>query len=78
MEIRELRTVTDCIDAIGRERVQRVTKRRSNNLTNWKAAHRFPPYTYLLLQHELSRVNCRARAALWGIAEPRAARQRAA
>lgn len=73
-EIQKLRTVAQVIEAIGRERVQRITKRRSNNITNWKASGRFPPDTFLLLQGELQRVNCRAPAALWGITETRSQR----
>ena len=73
-EIRECRTVASVIDAIVRERVQRVTKRRSNNLTNWKAAGFFPPEFFLVLQAELRRVNCRARPGLWRMVEPRTQR----
>ena len=73
-QIRDCRTVAQAIDAIGRMRVMRVTRRRSNNVTNWIAAGRFPPEFYLVLQVELQRVNCRARPGLWGIIEPKVQR----
>jgi len=74
MRIRRLTTVAEVIDTIGGLRLQEITDRRSNNVTNWRNAGRFPPNTFVVMQAELKRLHCRAPDSLWGmIAAARAA-----
>jgi hypothetical protein len=71
MKIRDLSTADDVIGAIGRLRLQQLTGKRTNNVTNWSAAGRFPPETYVVMQQELRRINCRAPDSLWRMIVPK-------
>ncbi len=73
MKIRQLKTVEEVVAAIGRARLQEITGRRSQNITNWLSDGRFPPTTHLICQIELAHLHCRAPGSLWGQMEPRKA-----
>jgi hypothetical protein len=70
-KIRELISVRQVVDVVGRARLQRLTNRRTNNLTNWLTNNRMPPDTFLIVSAELESKHCRARPALFGITAPR-------
>ena len=70
MAIRNLQTAHDVILAIGRPRVIEVTRKRTNNLSNWLASGHFPPETFYVLTLELRRRRCRAPLRLWRMIEP--------
>lgn len=74
MKIRQLKTVEEVVVAIGRARLQEITGRRSQNITNWLSDGRFPPTIHLICLTELARLSCRAPGSLWGQVEPRTAR----
>jgi hypothetical protein len=71
MRIRHLANVADVIEAIGSLRLQEITDKRTNNVSNWKAAGRFPPETYVAIQAELKAIGCRAPIGLWRMIEPK-------
>jgi len=67
-------TTSSVIDALGgnAEVIAIVGGRtKQQNVTNWRAANRFPPHTFFLIQRELQRRGLgRALASLWGIIDP--------
>jgi len=71
MQNRQLKNVADVIQAIGSLRLQDITGKRSNNVSNWRAAGRFPPETYVAIQVELEAIGCRAPNSLWRMIEPK-------
>jgi hypothetical protein len=67
MKIRQLSSVAEVVEAVGRERLIAITGRTTQHVTNWIAADRFPPTTYLIITKELQAKRCKARASLWGM-----------
>jgi hypothetical protein len=74
MKSRLLKTVEEIVDAIGRERLYEIAECASNNVTNWLAAGKFPPDTYVVIQAELKRLRFSAPLSLWRMREPKKAR----
>lgn len=56
---------------LGGRRLQQLTDRASNNVTNWRTAHRFPPDTFLIITGELGRIGYEAPPRLWNIRAPK-------
>ena len=71
MGTRHPSTVAEVIDVIGSLRLQDITGKRSNNVSNWRAAGRFPPETFVAIQDELKAIGCRAPNSLWRMIEPK-------
>lgn len=60
----------DVIDALdGTTAVARLTRRKPQHVTNWRASGRLPSATYLILMQALGARGKTAPAALWGIDE---------
>ena len=69
--MRTLNSVADVVDVLGgRAAVARMTDRTTQAVTNWKAAQRFPSWTFLLLRQELASRGYAAPASLWSISDP--------
>lgn len=68
---RDLKTAEDVIDALGGlPALAKLTGRKDSGVPwNWKAAGRFPPNTFLLMQGALRARGYRAPAELWGMLE---------
>lgn len=74
MKARELQTAGDVIDALGgTAETARLTKRKSQHVSNWRAAGRLPADTFLIMLAELRERDCNASPKLWGIKEPESA-----
>lgn len=70
----DLTTVTQVVDAVGRDRIYEITGKASANVTNWIAAGFFPPTTYVVIKNELRLIGRSAPDRLWRmIKEKRAA-----
>lgn len=76
--IRRLTSVTQIVDVIEADRgrgqfrhfIGRNTSKQS--IYNYKAANSLPPWTFLIVTHELARLSCSAPPLLWGIEPVRA------
>lgn len=69
--IESLTSASDVIDALdGTTAVARLTHRKPQHVTNWRASGRLPPATFLILSGELKNRGKTAPSALWGIDEP--------
>lgn len=72
---RNLQTAGDVIDALGgTAATARLTGRRDQHVSNWRAAGKLPAKTFLILKGELKSRGLQAAPELWGIerAEPSA------
>lgn len=71
-DLRELRNAGEIIDVLGgNQALMKLTRRkRSSNITNWRAAGYFPADTYLVVTREMQRLGYWARPSLWGIIDP--------
>jgi hypothetical protein len=68
-----LTTASDVIDALdGTTAVARITGRKPQHVTNWRASGRLPPATFLILSDALKGRGKAAPSSLWGIDEPNA------
>ena len=64
---------TDVIDALGgTAAVARLTDRKMQHVSNWRAAGRFPADTFLVIGVALTAIGKAAPPTLWGIKEPEA------
>lgn len=71
---RNLQTADEVIDALGgTAATARLTKRKDQHVSNWRAARRLPPNTYLVIQRELVARRLSAPPSIWGIQDPEAA-----
>ena len=71
----ELQTADEVIDALGGTgATARLTGRKAQHVTNWRAAGRLPADTFLILKTELKGRGKTAPPALWGIRQPEDAR----
>lgn len=74
MKARELQTAGDVIDALGgTAETARLTKRKSQHVSNWRAAGRLPPKTFLIVKKELAARGLTAPSRVWGIEQPETA-----
>lgn len=70
MSKQELDTASDVVDVLGGStKAAAMVGRRVQHATNWRAAGRFPPNTFLIFQRELKRRGYYAPPSLWGIWE---------
>jgi hypothetical protein len=68
-----LRTATDVIKALdGTTAVARLTNRKPQHVTNWRATGRLPAKTFLIISRALAERGMAAPPSLWGIEEPEA------
>jgi hypothetical protein len=66
-----LQTARAVIDALGgTTMVARLTRRKPQHVTNWKASGRLPAETFLTLKQALAKKELEASSRLWGITEP--------
>jgi hypothetical protein len=71
MKARELQTAGEVIDKLGgTAATARLTDRKVQHVSNWRAAGKLPAKTFLILKKELAARGLTAPAALWGINEP--------
>jgi len=71
MKDRKLQTADDVIDELGgTAATARLTGRKAQHVTNWRAAHRLPADTFLILSKELENRGLTAPAEIWGIKTP--------
>jgi hypothetical protein len=71
MKPRNLRTAGDVIDALGgTAATARLTGRKDQHVSNWRAAGKLPAKTFLSLSGELETRGLNASPSLWGIKEP--------
>jgi len=70
MKIRDLTTVEEVVEAIGRDRLRDITDRESPHVSNWLAAGFFPPTLYEIMRLELIRIDARAPSSLWRQEQP--------
>lgn len=72
MDIRELHSAGDVIDALGGSTaVARLTGREgSQAASNWRASNSFPANTFIVLTDALARQGYSAPQALWRMVEP--------
>ena len=71
MTARELQTAGSVIDALGgTAATARLTDRKAQHVTNWRAAGRLPADTFLILSKELEARGLTAPAEVWGIKTP--------
>jgi hypothetical protein len=71
MVTRELQAAGDVIDALGgTAATARLTGRKVQHVSNWRASKRLPADTFLILQGELRERGLSAPPSLWGIKEP--------
>lgn len=69
--MRELQTVDEVIDQLGgTAATARLTARKDQHVSNWRAAKRLPADTFLILRAALAERGLTAPARLWGIREP--------
>lgn len=63
-----LETANDVIDALGgTAATARLTGRKDQHVSNWRAAGRLPADTFLILQDELRKIGKSANSMVWGI-----------
>lgn len=66
----DLQTAGEVIDALGgTAATARLTGRKVQHVSNWRAAGRLPAKTFLVLQAELRERELSAPPSLWGIHE---------
>lgn len=71
MQNRELQTAGEVIDALGgTAATARLTARKDQHVSNWRAYGRLPSETFLILKAELEKRDLRAPPSIWGIREP--------
>lgn len=71
MTVHELQTAGDVIDKLGgTAATARLTGRKDQHVSNWRAAGKLPAKTFLILKAELRARGVDAPARLWGINEP--------
>lgn len=71
MARRELLTAGQVIDALGgTAATARLTGRKDQHVSNWRASGRLPADTFLILQGELRERQLVAPPSVWGIKEP--------
>lgn len=74
MPSRELQTAGEVIDALGgTAATARITGRKDQHVSNWRAAKKLPADTFLILQAELRARELDAPPSLWGIRAPEGA-----
>lgn len=70
----ELQTADQVIDALGgTSATARLTGRKAQHVSNWRAEGRLPPDTYLIVLKELKRKRKSAPPTLFSIQAPEAA-----
>lgn len=68
VEIRELTTTSDVIEALGGvSEVARITGAKYPAAYNWTKFVVFPAKTYVVMQEALAALGCSAPASLWGM-----------
>ncbi len=68
MGIRAIQTVDDVIDALGGTgATARLTSRKPQHVSNWRAEKRLAAETYEILQDQLRARKLKASSILWGI-----------
>lgn len=68
MKARELQTAGEVIDALGgTAETARLAGRKSQHVSNWRAAGRLPAKTFLIIKKELAARGLTAPASLWGM-----------
>lgn len=73
---RELRTASEVIDALGgTAETARLTGKKDQHVSNWRAYGLLPSSTFLILQAELRDRDLSAPPSIWGIREPSEAAQ---
>lgn len=71
MAMRELQTADDVIDALGgTASTARLTGRKSQHVSNWRASGRLPADTFLSLRAALEKRGYTAPPALWRMQQP--------
>lgn len=66
-----LRTANEVIDALGGTTpMARLTGRKLQHVSNWRAAGRLPADTFLIVNRALGDINETAHPSVWGIKEP--------
>lgn len=71
MTVRELQTAGDVIDELGGTgATARLTGRKDQHVSNWRAAGKLPAKTFLILKAELNARGVDAPSSLWGIKDP--------
>jgi hypothetical protein len=70
MKIYQLDTAAEVVEKITRDRLYKITGKRSQNVTNWLTAKTFPPDTFEVMQLELRRIGFRAPSKLWRQIQP--------
>ncbi len=71
MGMEHLETARAVIDWLGgTTAVSRLTARKPQHVTNWKASGRLPSDTFLIMRLALKNAGATAPTALWGIVEP--------
>jgi hypothetical protein len=74
--MREIKTTTEIIDALGGNLVvARLTSAKAKSVSRWRVTS-FPANTFLLLKSELLRRGITAPDHLWSMREPLAARRK--
>lgn len=71
MALEHLTEVGAVVDKLGGSTATAyLTGRRVQHVSNWRAAKRFPPDTFLIMRAELAKRGCTAPPSLWSIREP--------
>lgn len=71
---KNLGTSSEVIDALGgTSATARLTGRKPQHVTNWRASGRLPADTFLIVKKELKAIGHDAPPSLWGIKEPKRA-----
>lgn len=67
---RKLSTVDEIIDALGgTAATARLTQRKLQSVSNWRAEKRLPANTFLRMDSELKRLGFQASPSSWGMME---------
>lgn len=67
---RTLKTVDEVIDAVGgTSAAARLTERKPNHVSNWRAEKRIAAETFLMFKAQLTKQKLKAPSSLWGIRE---------
>lgn len=71
MTARDLQTAGDVIDALGgTAATARLTGRKDQHVSNWRASGKLPAKTFLILKQELKARGLAAPSKIWGIEQP--------